>query len=392
MRNQARSHYYANPKMTYELMADWCAREFGRGRPARSTISQILRTPLQDCANPDTMRLRQGAHPEMEAELFAEIAAQAQKPAISDGVDHGQGKRGEVEATQVEQGIAFVVELEQMGLETEKFKAQQMEFQSLMQRHTSVLNMTIEEHQLDMTAFELKIEKHGLDKDDVEMKNAQHQQDTAALKMKIEGHHQDLCVLKMQLEQQSRYITSLDTVPSGIVQHQDIAALQQHALETKALKQDIAALQEQHAQETKALKQDIAALAQMHAHDIATFKKSYVLQAQDIATITKSYVLQAQEMSTMKELHKKANSSLSGTDSAIEAVRDELKKKDKILLGIRDVVNALIQSKVGARSKQAPKKPEDRSAPAKRFTAPSAPGLLEFKSRKDAENCDDLVM
>ncbi|KAE9200187.1 hypothetical protein PF002_g21903 [Phytophthora fragariae] len=388
MRNQARSHYYANPKMTYELMADWCAREFGRGRPARSTISQILRTPLQDCANPDTMRLRQGAHPEMEAELFAEIAAQA-KPAISDGVDHGQGKRGEVEATQVEQGIAFVVELEQMGLETEKFKAQQMEFQSLMQRHTSVLNMTIEEHQLDMTAFELKIEKHGLDKDDVEMKNAQHQQDTAALKMKIEGHHQDLCVLKMQLEQQSRYITSLDTVPSGIVQHQDIAALQQHALETKALKQDIAALQEQHAQETKALKQDIAALAQMHAHDIATFKKSYVLQAQDIATITKSYVLQAQEMSTMKELHKKANSSLSGTDSAIEAVRDELKKKDKILLGIRDVVNALIQSKVGARSKQAPKKPEDRSAPAKRFTAPSAPGLLEFKSRKDAENCDD---
>ncbi|KAE9331624.1 hypothetical protein PR003_g14923 [Phytophthora rubi] len=139
-----------------------------------------------------------------------------QKPAISDGVDHGQGKRGEVEATQVEQGIAFVVELEQLGLETEKLKAQQMEFQSLMQRHTSVLNMTIEEHQLDMSAFELKIEKHGLDKDDVEMKNAQHQQDTAALKMKIEGHHQDLCVLKMQLEQQSRYITSLDNVPSGI--------------------------------------------------------------------------------------------------------------------------------------------------------------------------------
>ncbi|KAE9331619.1 hypothetical protein PR003_g14919 [Phytophthora rubi] len=184
---------------------------------------------------------------------------------------------------------------------------------------------------------------------------------------------------------------SMALIHNVAVQHQDIAALQQqHALETKALKQDIAALQEQHAQETKALKQDIAALPQMHAHDIATFKKSYVLQAQDIATIKKSYVLQAQEMSTMKELHKKANSALSGTDSAIEAVRDELKKKDKILLGIRDVVNALIQSKVGARSKQAPKKPEDRSAPVKRFTALSAPGLLEFKSRKDAENCDEV--
>ncbi|KAE8899800.1 hypothetical protein PF005_g4331 [Phytophthora fragariae] len=101
-----------------------------------------------------------------------------------------------------------------------------------------------------------------------------------------------------------------------------------------APKQNIEVLRQQHSQETMAPKQDIAVLEQQHAQDIATFKKLYVLQAQ--------------EMKRMKEQNKKTNSALFDTERAIEAVTDELKTKDNILLGVRNVVNALVKSKIGA--------------------------------------------